>query len=134
MEVHAPLDEMPLFVRSGAVIPMLPDDVDTLVPRTDRIDPGVVTLDDRRVIQIWPGEFGEARSWDGLRVELEKSGRVVTATIETSFPRRIGLELRHRRPTSILLRTAWLAGGESGTHILDLGWVEGSRTVRWEEE
>ncbi|HEX9658928.1 MAG TPA: TIM-barrel domain-containing protein [Rhodothermales bacterium] len=134
MEVHAPLDEMPLFVRAGAVIPMLPDDVDTLVPRTDRIDPGVVTLDDRRVIQIWPGELGEARTWDGLHVELEKSGRIVTMTVETSIPRPIALELRHRRPTSILLRTAWLAGDQSGTHVLDLGWVEGSRTVMWEEE
>ncbi|HLE57189.1 MAG TPA: TIM-barrel domain-containing protein, partial [Rhodothermia bacterium] len=134
MEVHVPLDEMPLFVRSGAVIPMLPDDVDTLVPRTDRIDADVVTLDDRRVIQIWPGERWDDRSWDGLQVELEKSGRVVTMIVETSVPRRIGLQLRHRKPTSIMLRTAWLAGGDPGTHVLDLGWVEGSRTVKWEEE
>jgi alpha-glucosidase (family GH31 glycosyl hydrolase) len=41
----APLDELPLLVRAGAVIPMLPPDVDTLAPYGgDR----VVNLSDRR--------------------------------------------------------------------------------------
>jgi alpha-glucosidase (family GH31 glycosyl hydrolase) len=55
-EIHAPLDTMPLFVRAGAVIPMLPPDVDTLIRRNDRISRDVVTLDDRRVIHVsWTG-------------------------------------------------------------------------------
>ncbi len=45
--VPAPLDELPLFVRAGAVLPLLPADVDTLAGRGDPAL-GLVTLDDRR--------------------------------------------------------------------------------------
>jgi hypothetical protein len=40
----APLAELPLLVRAGAVIPLLPADVDTLAPYRG---PGVVRLADR---------------------------------------------------------------------------------------
>ncbi|HUF09269.1 MAG TPA: TIM-barrel domain-containing protein, partial [Rhodothermales bacterium] len=133
VEVHSPLEEMPLFVRSGAIFPMLPEDVDSLVPRTDRTDSTVVTMDGRRVIQIWPGDESAARSWDDLRIRLDKSGRVVTAVIETTVPRHVELQAKYRHPTSILLRPPWLAGNELGTSVLDVGWVEDSRTVKWEE-
>ena len=42
----APLDELPLLVRAGAVLPLLPADVDTLAPYGG--DGGVVNLEDRR--------------------------------------------------------------------------------------
>lgn len=44
--VPAPLDELPLLVRAGAVIPLLPADVDTLAPYGAG-DPGLVRLNDR---------------------------------------------------------------------------------------
>ena len=44
--VPAPLDELPLFVRAGAVIPLLPPDVDTLTGYGR--DPATVSLADRR--------------------------------------------------------------------------------------
>jgi alpha-glucosidase (family GH31 glycosyl hydrolase) len=44
LTLPAPLDELPLLVRAGAVIPMLPADVDTLAPYRG---PGVVRLADR---------------------------------------------------------------------------------------
>jgi alpha-glucosidase (family GH31 glycosyl hydrolase) len=43
--VDAPLDEIPLFVRAGAAIPMLPADVYTLAEHGD--DPDIVHLSDR---------------------------------------------------------------------------------------
>jgi alpha-D-xyloside xylohydrolase len=133
VEVHAPLEEMPLFVRSGAIIPMLPDDVDTLVPRMDATDPDVVTLDGRRVLQIWPGDSIASRAWEDLSVHLEKSGRHVTMTIERSTPGPVELQLKYRNPTGIMLRTGWLEGEDTGTHVLNLDWVDGSRIVKWEE-
>ncbi len=45
--VPAPLDRLPLMVRAGAVIPMLPADIDTLSPY-GKETPGVVRLADRR--------------------------------------------------------------------------------------
>jgi hypothetical protein len=45
--VPAPLDELPLFVRGGAVVPLLPPDVDTLADYGDP-DTGIVRLADRR--------------------------------------------------------------------------------------
>ncbi len=41
----APVDELPLLVRAGSVLPLLPADVDTLAPYRG---PGVVRLADRR--------------------------------------------------------------------------------------
>jgi hypothetical protein len=51
---------------------MLPPDVMTLVPRHPRLDPNVVSIDDRRIIQIFPGPSGEKTTWDGVRVKLEE--------------------------------------------------------------
>jgi alpha-D-xyloside xylohydrolase len=55
IEVKAPLDRMPLFVRAGAIIPMLPEEIDTLIPRHAAMSKEVVAIDDRRVLQVWPG-------------------------------------------------------------------------------
>jgi len=43
----APIEELPLLVKAGAVVPMLPADIDTLAPYGKR-DPEVVRLADRR--------------------------------------------------------------------------------------
>ena len=45
--VPAPLEELPLLVRAGAVLPLLPPDVDTLAPYGDPA-PGLIHLRDRR--------------------------------------------------------------------------------------
>jgi alpha-glucosidase (family GH31 glycosyl hydrolase) len=60
--VPAPLDELPLFVRAGAVLPLLPADVDTLA---DYGDPalGLVALRDREdhaVLLAFPRARGTA--------------------------------------------------------------------------
>jgi alpha-glucosidase (family GH31 glycosyl hydrolase) len=44
--VPAPADELPLLVRAGAIVPLLPSDVDTLAPYGDP-ESGLVTLADR---------------------------------------------------------------------------------------
>ncbi|HUP49773.1 MAG TPA: TIM-barrel domain-containing protein, partial [Thermoanaerobaculia bacterium] len=90
VEVEAPLDRIPLFVRAGAIIPMLPPDVMTLVPRHARMDRGVVSMDERRIIQIWPGAAGERTTWDGLRVRLE-AGAV---RISSKTPRPVEVRVR----------------------------------------
>ncbi len=51
--VAAPLGQPPLFARAGAIVPMYPDGIDTLV---DATEPGTVTLASRRA-------EAEARAW-----------------------------------------------------------------------
>ncbi len=76
--VPAPLDELPLLVRAGAVLPLLPPDVDTLA---DYGDPalGLVTLEDRRrerVLLAFPRGRTEARFHRRERLRsLEGPGR-----------------------------------------------------------
>ncbi len=52
----APLDRIPLYVREGAILPRIPEDIMTLVPQAEVRDPKVKSLDDRRVYEIYPGE------------------------------------------------------------------------------
>ncbi|HJQ85591.1 MAG TPA: TIM-barrel domain-containing protein, partial [Candidatus Binatia bacterium] len=64
--VPAPLDELPLLVRAGAVLPLLPPDVDTLAPYGDPVL-GLVGLRDRRdraVLLAFPRGEGSASMFD----------------------------------------------------------------------
>jgi alpha-D-xyloside xylohydrolase len=80
LEVDVPLDRIPLFARAGAIIPMLPADVMTLVK-----------LDDRRLVAVWPGASGERSTWDGMtirtdgeKVEIQRNGLVRKADMKGS--------------------------------------------------
>ena len=76
--VPAPLDELPLFVRAGTVLPLLPADVDTLAPYGEA--PGLVHLGDRRTRVLLAFPRGASRSWlePGRRISsLERRGRWV---------------------------------------------------------
>ena len=64
----APLDELPLLVRAGAVLPLLPPDVDTLY---EQDGPGLVTLGERRdrlELLAFPRGASSARFLDGERL------------------------------------------------------------------
>jgi hypothetical protein len=77
IEAEAPLDRMPLFVRAGAVIEMLPPDVDTLVPRHRDMAADVVAVDQRRVLHVWPERPQAIRRWrtaSGMAIERSADG------------------------------------------------------------
>jgi alpha-D-xyloside xylohydrolase len=48
----APLDVIPVWVRAGAVLPKIPEDVMTLVPQSESGNTTVKSLDDRRVYEV----------------------------------------------------------------------------------
>src|SRR5260370_5921338 len=73
VEVEAPLDRIPLFVREGAIIPTLPPDVMTLVPRHPCLEHCVVSMDDLLIVHIVPCPSGERTTMDGVTVKIEKS-------------------------------------------------------------
>jgi alpha-D-xyloside xylohydrolase len=53
MAVDAPIDRLPLYVRDGAVIPKIPEDVMTLVPQSESGNTQIKAMDDRRVYEIY---------------------------------------------------------------------------------
>jgi sulfoquinovosidase len=74
--VPAPLEELPLFVRAGAVIPALPPDVDTLAAEGER--KGLVNLrdrSDRRVLYAFPRGDSRGRIEGGHVVSSEGAGK-----------------------------------------------------------
>ena len=68
MLVDAPADVLPLYVRAGAVIPKIPEDVMTLVPQSESGNSKVKSMDDRRVYEV----IGGAGSADTTITDFEK--------------------------------------------------------------
>jgi alpha-glucosidase (family GH31 glycosyl hydrolase) len=99
--VPAPLEELPLFVRAGSVLPLLPSDVDTLARPGE--DPATVGLADRRrrvELLAFPGE-----DWRG---GFNRRGTISSRTgprawrLEVTSPKRKQFDL-----TAALSTTAW---------------------------
>jgi alpha-D-xyloside xylohydrolase len=94
----APLDRIPLYVREGAILPRIPEDVMTLVPQAEVKDTNVKPLDDRRVYEIYPGER--------LREIADFEGRTVTPGADSKSlaiagkPARVTLRWRFGGPES----------------------------------
>ncbi|MCA9242339.1 MAG: glycoside hydrolase family 31 protein [Phycisphaerales bacterium] len=113
LQVEAPLERMPLYVRAGAIIPLLPEDVDTLIPRHDDMARDVVAIDDRRVLQVWPGdeaqqaEVGDdsqtpsTETRDGVSARLRRNGDQFTLEITCDPPRRLAIEIAQRSVSGI---------------------------------
>ena len=79
---------------------MLPADIDTLVRWTAEIDPKVVPFDDRRFIEVWPGEHGERKLHKGLSARLITTDGRSSLTITSDRPRPIEVRL-HSTHTSM---------------------------------
>jgi alpha-D-xyloside xylohydrolase len=70
----APLAHIPLYVRPGAVLFKIPEDVMTLVPRGQYADKKVKPLDSRRIYEIYPGKLRAIADFEGRTVGPTKSG------------------------------------------------------------
>jgi alpha-glucosidase (family GH31 glycosyl hydrolase) len=109
--VPAPLDELPLLVRAGAVLPLLPPDVDTLAGYGDDGD-GLVRLRDRAgdlELLAFPRGRSTSRFYDDGRIaSVERHGRWILR-IDGSRARSYDLQAslgtlkRRLRPCRVLL-------------------------------
>jgi alpha-glucosidase (family GH31 glycosyl hydrolase) len=110
--VPAPIEELPLLVRAGAILPLLPADVDTLAPYPA---PGAVSLADRRSrleLLAFPRGWSEARPFGTERVvSSEKRRRRWVLRIEGAGRRTysvqaaLGALRRPFRPCSLRVAT-----------------------------
>ncbi len=110
--VATPLGRPALFVRVGAVLPMLPADVDTLVPTEGE---QVVGPEDRPWLEarVWPGEGREVVTEEGLLLHAERLADGLLLRVE---PRAEGL--RDVR-LEVRLDGAWPPLAGVGTPLVD---------------
>ena len=73
----APVDVIPVWVRAGAVIPKIPEDVMTLVPQSESGNTAVKSLDDRRVYEVIGAASGNAKVTDFEGRTVVRSGRTL---------------------------------------------------------
>ena len=97
--VDAPLNRVPLFVRAGAVIPRIPEDVMTLVPADSSQAPSVQHLDDRREYEIYPGPQARLTDFEGRSLSF-REGANKEIEIQGAAAR-IALIWRFRAPGSV---------------------------------
>lgn len=140
--VPAPLGELPLLVRAGAVIPMLPPDVDTLADLDGA--QGVVSLRDRRrrlrLLAFPRGVSRAALGAEGIVRSLERRARRWDVSISSRTRRRYDLHAALRtlrrpiRPCRVTLRgrrlsrRAWSYNRREGT--LRVRFTAGRGTLR----
>ena len=92
---------MPLFVRDGAIIPMLLRDVRTLCDANYVNNPSVATMDGSWLLQIYPAEVSAFSVFDGTQINCQGSPSSSTVTV-TSQPRRLTLRILAQQPESSL--------------------------------
>jgi alpha-D-xyloside xylohydrolase len=88
----APVDTIPVWVRAGAVIPKIPEDVMTLVPQSESGNTTVKSMDDRRVYEVIGAGSGNAKISDFEGRVVVRSGR--SLKISGNFAARIVVRWR----------------------------------------
>ena len=95
----APLDRIPLYVREGAILPKIPDDVMTLVPPGEYKDQTVKSLDNRRVYEIYPG--AQLRSITDFEGRTVAPGPQPDTLVVTGQAARVTLRWRFNGPAAV---------------------------------
>ena len=94
--VDAPIDVLPLYVRAGAVIAKIPEDVMTLVPEEESGNKAIKSLDDRRIYELIQPFTGSAASttedFEGRTLtrdaaSLKITGKAAKVTVRWKFGR-----------------------------------------------
>ena len=73
--------QMPLFVREGAIVPMISTNVQTLCDAAYVSNPSVTTMTSALEFMIYPTTNSSFTVYDGTRVQCLSSGSVVTTTL-----------------------------------------------------
>ena len=98
----APLDRVPVFVRAGAILPKIPEDVMTLVPWPGPGAAPVPTLDDRRVYEIYPGADRSLVDFEGRHLDVSAAAGRTTLTL-TGVAARVTVRWRFGHPAHATL-------------------------------
>ncbi len=131
LEVEAPLETIPLFVRAGAILPRLPEGVQTLIPRHARMDTSIAALDERRILQVWPGASGEVETWDGLSAWLESAEDSTRLTLSSSAERPLEVHLMGRQTNLTADGATMRHDAENERTVIAFPAFSGEQTLTW---
>jgi alpha-D-xyloside xylohydrolase len=94
LDVAAPLGTLPLYLREGAIVPMLRPTIDTLAPTTlpDKVD-SYATSPGRLHARIFPGDGTSFTLFDGTRISASKLGAGPTVDLTPGAEFRLGAHL-----------------------------------------
>ena len=121
----APLDRIPLYVRAGAVVPRIPEDVMTLVPQSEA--QGAQALDDRRVYDLYPGtQPASLTDFEGRKIAYDPSTGKLTIT---GPPARITVRWRFVKPVTAAVNGAEKAVGSDSIEFVHTA----STTLTWRQ-
>jgi alpha-D-xyloside xylohydrolase len=115
--VDVPVDRIAVWVRAGAVIPKIPEDVMTLVPQSESGNAAVKSLDDRRVYEINDDGGGPVAMTDFEGRSVARNGR--TLKIAGDSAAHMIVRWRFARPKSVTVNGAAAKLNEDAG-----GWVE----------
>ncbi len=135
IEADAPLDRIPLYVRAGAIIEMLPADVDTLVSANPALDKSVVPIDERRILQIWPGAESKLATSDGLTASVALRANQAELSVESSQIRPLEIWLMHSSANSLTSATlppaAWKHAPVPTAMVVTIPKMSGAHRINW---
>jgi alpha-D-xyloside xylohydrolase len=93
--------QFPLFVREGAIIPLLPKDVQTLCDANYVNNPGISTPTQGLLFLIYPGDAtSEFTVYDGTAIQCQSTGLARSVTL-SSHPRPVILQVFGNEPSSV---------------------------------
>jgi alpha-D-xyloside xylohydrolase len=92
--------QMPLFVREGAIIPMLLNDVETLCDANYVNNPNIKTPDSGLQFWIYPSQDSRFKVYDGTDIQCDVAGGNVTVTL-SSGARPVLLRVLTKEPGAV---------------------------------
>jgi alpha-D-xyloside xylohydrolase len=102
--VDVPVDKIAVWVKAGAVIPKIPEDVMTLVPQSESGNTAVKSLDDRRVYEINDDGGGSAMLTDFEGRSVMRNGRSLKITGDAAA--KVTVRWRFAKPKSVTVNGA----------------------------
>jgi alpha-D-xyloside xylohydrolase len=127
----APLDRIPLYVREGAILPKIPDDVMTLVPQSEYKDQAVKSLDNRRVYEIYPGLL--LRSITDFEGRMVGPGQGPASLVVAGQAARVTLRWRFNGPAAVSLDSHKLDTVKAADGSVSVQFDhQGTSRLRWE--
>jgi hypothetical protein len=90
---NANQSQMPLFVREGAIIPMISTNVQTLCDAAYVSNPNIATMDNALEFLAYPTTNSSFTVYDGTTLTVQSNATVITATL-TSAPRPVTMRFR----------------------------------------
>jgi alpha-D-xyloside xylohydrolase len=128
--VDAPIDQIPVYARAGAVITKIPEDVMTLVPQSESGNTTVKSMDNRRVYELIDGRgITSVTDFEGRKLERGAS----SLKIAGDKPAHIIVRWRSMHPLNVTVNAtpAKLSTGDDGELFVEFDYAKES-TVAWQ--